>query len=69
MGPRRGAMTRSSRSAADMVAQNPESPRRAASPSGQATIPEDETSRLAETVMNLEVKVFALEVEITGLNP
>ncbi|KAL0439055.1 UNVERIFIED_CONTAM: hypothetical protein Slati_2388500 [Sesamum latifolium] len=43
-------------------------PRRAASLSGQAAIPEDEISWLAETVMNLEVKVFALEAEITGLN-
>ncbi|KAL0451425.1 UNVERIFIED_CONTAM: hypothetical protein Slati_1120600 [Sesamum latifolium] len=51
-----------------MVGQDPESPRRAASPSGQAAIPEDETSQLAETVMSLEVKVFALEAEITGLS-
>ncbi|KAL0443885.1 UNVERIFIED_CONTAM: hypothetical protein Slati_2111200 [Sesamum latifolium] len=68
MGPRRGAVTRSSSSAANMVGQDPESPRRAASPSGQAAIPEDETSRLAKTVMNLEEKVSSLEVEITGLN-
>ncbi|KAL0463296.1 UNVERIFIED_CONTAM: Retrovirus-related Pol polyprotein from transposon [Sesamum latifolium] len=68
MGSRRGAVTRSSSSAANMVGQDPESPRRGASPSGQAAIPEDETSRLAETVMNLEVKVFALEAEITALN-
>ncbi|KAL0400173.1 UNVERIFIED_CONTAM: hypothetical protein Sradi_2360600 [Sesamum radiatum] len=33
-----------------MVGQDPESPRRAASPSGQAAIPEDETSRLAGTI-------------------
>ncbi|KAL0405308.1 UNVERIFIED_CONTAM: hypothetical protein Slati_3844700 [Sesamum latifolium] len=51
-----------------MVGQDLESPRRAASPSGQAAIPEDETSRLAEMVMNLEEKVSSLEVEITGLN-
>ncbi|KAL0391477.1 UNVERIFIED_CONTAM: hypothetical protein Slati_4532800 [Sesamum latifolium] len=51
-----------------MVGQDPESPRRAASPSGQAAIPEDETSRLAEMVMNLEEKVSSLEAEITGLN-
>ncbi|KAL0411991.1 UNVERIFIED_CONTAM: hypothetical protein Slati_3788800 [Sesamum latifolium] len=68
MGPRRGAVTRSSSSAANMVGQEPESPKQAASPSGQAAIPEEETSRWAETVMNLEVKVFALEAEITGLS-
>ncbi|KAL0401398.1 UNVERIFIED_CONTAM: hypothetical protein Slati_4169700 [Sesamum latifolium] len=68
MGPRRGVVTRSSSSAANMMGQDPESPRRAASPSGQAAIPEEETSRWAETVMNLEVKVFALEAEITGLS-
>ncbi|KAL0461177.1 UNVERIFIED_CONTAM: hypothetical protein Slati_0005300 [Sesamum latifolium] len=68
VGPRRGAVTRSSSSAANMVGQDPESPRQAESPSGQATIPEDETSRLAETVMNLEEKISSLEVEITGLN-
>ncbi|KAL0415947.1 UNVERIFIED_CONTAM: Transposon Tf2-12 polyprotein [Sesamum latifolium] len=68
MGPRRGAVTRSSSSAANMVGQDPENLRRAASPSGQAAIPEDEISRLAETVMNLEVEVFALEAEIKGLN-
>ncbi|KAL0445651.1 UNVERIFIED_CONTAM: hypothetical protein Slati_1693000 [Sesamum latifolium] len=33
----------------NMVGQDPESSRRAASPSGQAAIPEEETSRLAET--------------------
>ncbi|KAL0405310.1 UNVERIFIED_CONTAM: hypothetical protein Slati_3844900, partial [Sesamum latifolium] len=63
-----GAVTRSSSSAVNMVGQDLESPRRAASPSGQAAIPEDETSRLAEMVMNLEEKVSSLEVEITGLN-
>ncbi|KAL0401930.1 UNVERIFIED_CONTAM: hypothetical protein Slati_4222900 [Sesamum latifolium] len=68
MGPRRGAVTRSSSSAANMVGQKPESPRRATSPSGQAAIPEEETSRSAETVMSLKVKVFALEAEIIGLN-
>ncbi|KAL0427846.1 UNVERIFIED_CONTAM: hypothetical protein Slati_2959400 [Sesamum latifolium] len=57
MGPRRGIVTQSSSSAANMVGQDPESPRRAASPSGQAPIPEDETSRLAETMMNLEDKM------------
>ncbi|KAL0456008.1 UNVERIFIED_CONTAM: hypothetical protein Slati_0940000 [Sesamum latifolium] len=69
MGPRRGAVTRSSSSAANMAGQEPESPKQAASPSGQAAIPEEETSRWAETVMSLEVKVFALEAEITGLSP
>ncbi|KAL0434181.1 UNVERIFIED_CONTAM: hypothetical protein Slati_2752400 [Sesamum latifolium] len=68
MEPRRGAVTRSSSSAANMVAQNPESPRGAALPSGQAAIPEDETSRLAGTVMNLEEKISSLEAETTGLN-
>ncbi|KAL0406138.1 UNVERIFIED_CONTAM: hypothetical protein Slati_3927700 [Sesamum latifolium] len=58
MGPRRGAVTRSSSSAANMVGQDPESPRRAALPSGQAAILEDETSRLAATMMNLEEKVI-----------
>ncbi|KAL0463275.1 UNVERIFIED_CONTAM: hypothetical protein Slati_0215100 [Sesamum latifolium] len=67
MGPRWGAVTRSSSSAANMVGQDPESPRPATSPSGQAAIPEDEISRLVETMMNLEVKVFALEAEM-GLN-
>ncbi|KAL0449095.1 UNVERIFIED_CONTAM: hypothetical protein Slati_1465900, partial [Sesamum latifolium] len=68
MGPRWGAVTRSSSSAANMAGQEPESPKQAASPSGQAAIPEEETSRWAETVMSLEVKVFALEAEITGLS-
>ncbi|KAL0447552.1 UNVERIFIED_CONTAM: hypothetical protein Slati_1883100 [Sesamum latifolium] len=68
MGPRWGAVTRSSSSAANMVGQDPESPRQTASPSRQAAIPEDETSRLADTVMNLEEKVSSLEVDITGLN-
>ncbi|KAL0451719.1 UNVERIFIED_CONTAM: hypothetical protein Slati_1150000 [Sesamum latifolium] len=68
MGPRRGAVTRSSSSAANMMGQDPESPKPAASPSRQAAIPDDETSRLAETVMNLKEKVSSLEVEITGLN-
>ncbi|KAL0455588.1 UNVERIFIED_CONTAM: hypothetical protein Slati_0898000 [Sesamum latifolium] len=68
MGPRRGAVTRSSSSAANMVGQEPESLKQAASPSGQAAIPEEETSRWAKTVMSLEVKVFALEAEITGLS-
>ncbi|KAL0462683.1 UNVERIFIED_CONTAM: hypothetical protein Slati_0155900 [Sesamum latifolium] len=68
MGPRRGAVTRSSSSAGNMAGQEPESPRRAASPSGQAAIPEEEPSQLAETVMSLEVKVFVLEAEITGLS-
>ncbi|KAL0444384.1 UNVERIFIED_CONTAM: hypothetical protein Slati_2161100 [Sesamum latifolium] len=51
-----------------MAGQEPESPKQAASPSGQAAIPEEETSRWAETVMSLEVKVFGLEAEITGLS-
>ncbi|KAL0462760.1 UNVERIFIED_CONTAM: hypothetical protein Slati_0163600 [Sesamum latifolium] len=68
MGPRPGAVTQSSSSAVNMVGQDPESPRRVALLSGQAAIPEDETSRLAETMMNLEEKVSCLEVEITGLN-
>ncbi|KAL0367187.1 UNVERIFIED_CONTAM: hypothetical protein Sradi_3608800 [Sesamum radiatum] len=65
---RRGVVTRSSSSAANMVGQDLESPRRAASPSGQAAIPEDETSRLAKTVMNLEENASSLEAEITRLN-
>ncbi|KAL0411643.1 UNVERIFIED_CONTAM: hypothetical protein Slati_3754000 [Sesamum latifolium] len=68
MGPRRGAVTRSSSSAANMAGQEPESPKQVASPSGQAAIPEEETSRWAEMVMSLEVKVFSLEAEITGLS-
>ncbi|KAL0446273.1 UNVERIFIED_CONTAM: hypothetical protein Slati_1755200 [Sesamum latifolium] len=68
MGSKRGAVTQSNSSAANMVGQDPKSPRWAASPSGQAAIPEDETSRLAKTVMNLEEKVSFLEAEITGLN-
>ncbi|KAL0319927.1 UNVERIFIED_CONTAM: hypothetical protein Sradi_5254200 [Sesamum radiatum] len=56
MGPRWGAVTRSSSAGANMVGKEPESPRRTASPSGQAAIPEDETSRLAGMVMNLEEK-------------
>ncbi|KAL0453870.1 UNVERIFIED_CONTAM: hypothetical protein Slati_1365100 [Sesamum latifolium] len=68
MGPRRGAVTRSSSSAANMMGQDLESPRRAASPSGQAAIPKEEIPRWAEMVMSLEVKVFALEAEITGLS-
>ncbi|KAL0417151.1 UNVERIFIED_CONTAM: hypothetical protein Slati_3547000 [Sesamum latifolium] len=68
MGPRRGAVTRSSSSAMNMAGQEPESPKQAASPSGQAAIPEEETSRWAETVMSLKVKVFGLEAEITGLS-
>ncbi|KAL0443878.1 UNVERIFIED_CONTAM: hypothetical protein Slati_2110500 [Sesamum latifolium] len=42
-GTEAGCCDRSSSSAANMVGQDPESPRRAASPSGQAAIPEDET--------------------------
>ncbi|KAL0386194.1 UNVERIFIED_CONTAM: hypothetical protein Sradi_3013700 [Sesamum radiatum] len=68
MGPRRGVVTRSSSSTTNIVGQDPESPRRAASPCGQAAIPEDEVSRLAGTVMNLEENVSSLEAEITRLD-
>ncbi|KAL0442639.1 UNVERIFIED_CONTAM: hypothetical protein Slati_1986600 [Sesamum latifolium] len=51
-----------------MASQEPKSLKQAASPSGQAAIPEEETSRWAETVMSLEVKVFGLEAEIMGLS-
>ncbi|KAL0458923.1 UNVERIFIED_CONTAM: hypothetical protein Slati_0519500 [Sesamum latifolium] len=66
MGPRRGAGSQSS--AARMPGQEPESPRRAASPSERAVEPEDENSRLRETVMNLEEKVSSLESEIAMLS-
>ncbi|KAL0355947.1 UNVERIFIED_CONTAM: hypothetical protein Sradi_4041600 [Sesamum radiatum] len=68
MGPRRGVVTRFSSVATNMVDQEPESPRRAASPSERAAIPEDENSQLRETVVNLEEKVSYLETEITMLS-
>ncbi|KAL0313032.1 UNVERIFIED_CONTAM: hypothetical protein Sradi_5702500 [Sesamum radiatum] len=61
MGPRRGVMTRSTTVAMNIGDQEPESPRREASPSERATIPEDENSQLRETVVALEGKVSFLE--------
>ncbi|KAL0293502.1 UNVERIFIED_CONTAM: hypothetical protein Sradi_6933300 [Sesamum radiatum] len=66
MGPRWGAGTQSS--AARMSGQEPESPRRAASPSERVANPKDENSQLRETMMNLEEKVSAMESEITMLS-
>ncbi|KAL0355412.1 UNVERIFIED_CONTAM: hypothetical protein Sradi_3988100 [Sesamum radiatum] len=51
-----------------MPGQEPESPRRAASPSERAAIPEDENSQLREMVVNLKEKVSSLESEITMLS-
>ncbi|KAL0293481.1 UNVERIFIED_CONTAM: hypothetical protein Sradi_6935100 [Sesamum radiatum] len=68
MGPRRGVMTRSTTVAMNIGDQEPESPRREASPSERATIPEDENSQLRETVVALEGKVSFLESEISMLS-
>ncbi|KAL0377340.1 UNVERIFIED_CONTAM: hypothetical protein Sradi_3039500 [Sesamum radiatum] len=68
MGPRRGVMTRSTSAAMNIGDQEPESPRREASPSERATIPEDENSQLRETVVPLEGKVSFLESEISMLS-
>ncbi|KAL0385444.1 UNVERIFIED_CONTAM: hypothetical protein Sradi_2938700 [Sesamum radiatum] len=68
MGPRRGVMTRSTTVAMNIEDQEPESPRREASPSERATIPEDENSQLRETVVALEGKVSFLESEISMLS-
>ncbi|KAL0378936.1 UNVERIFIED_CONTAM: hypothetical protein Sradi_3199100 [Sesamum radiatum] len=59
MGPKRGVMTRSSSAAVNIGDQDPVSPRREASPSERATIPEDENSQLRETVVALEGKELA----------
>ncbi|KAL0437388.1 UNVERIFIED_CONTAM: hypothetical protein Sradi_0446700 [Sesamum radiatum] len=68
MRPRRGVMTRSSSAAVNIGDQDPESPRREASPSERATIPEDENSQLLETVVALEGKVSFLKSEISMLS-
>ncbi|KAL0430931.1 UNVERIFIED_CONTAM: hypothetical protein Sradi_0719100 [Sesamum radiatum] len=68
MGPRRGVMTRSTTVVMNIGDQEPESPRREASPSERATIPEDENSQLRETVVALEGKVSFLESEISILS-
>ncbi|KAL0414376.1 UNVERIFIED_CONTAM: hypothetical protein Sradi_1639300 [Sesamum radiatum] len=68
MGPRRGVMTRSTSAAMNIGDQEPESPRREASPSERATILEDENSQLRETVVALEGKASFLESEISMLS-
>ncbi|KAL0374991.1 UNVERIFIED_CONTAM: hypothetical protein Sradi_3414800 [Sesamum radiatum] len=68
MRPRQGVMTQSSSAAVNIGYQDPESPRREASPSERATIPEDENSQLREMVVKLEEKVSVLESEISMLS-
>ncbi|KAL0281735.1 UNVERIFIED_CONTAM: hypothetical protein Sradi_7292400 [Sesamum radiatum] len=61
-------MTRSSNIVVNIGDQDPESPRREASPSERAMIPEDENSQLRETVVALEGKVSFSESEISMLS-